>query len=282
MSGRIVVGVDGSPAAAAALAWAASEARLRGAALVACSVVEGRGRHGDDETVDSAVTSALEESVGGYPTTVLTSHGEPGVDLLAACVDADLLVVGSRGRGWIAGALLGSVSRWCVTHARCPVVVVGHQSVTVPVGRVVVGVDGSPDARAALLVAAQEARLRGAKLHVLHAVYWDNIGTELITPTPEQLLEWGHKLVADELAATGVDGEPIVVVGHPREVLVQHSEDADLLVVGTRGHTPTVSLVLGSVSERCVRHARCPVLVTRADRRDRDDHSQTDSIRATT
>ena len=260
MSGRIVVGMDGSAAAAAAvaLAWAASEAGLRGAEVVACSVIEPRQGHYD--AVDSAVTPALEESAGGYPTTVLTRHGEPGVELLAACDDAGLLVVGSGGRGRL---------------------VVGHWSEIAFAGRVVVGVDGSPDSRAALLVAAQEARLRGATRSVLHAVYWDNIGTELIVPTPEQLRDWGYKLVANALVATGVDGEPAVVIGHPDQVLVHHSESADLLVVGTRGDIPTISLVLGSVSERCVRHARCPVLV-RADRHHRDDHSQADSARATT
>jgi len=276
VSGRIVVGVDGSASAAAALGWAASEARLRGAELVACSVVERRRGH-DDDVSDSAATLALEESAGGYPTTALTRHGDPMMELLAACDDADLLVVGSRGRGRLAGSLLGSVSRACVTHARCPVVVVGHPPATVPFGRVIAGVDGSRHARAALVVAAQEARLRGATLHVLHAVYWDNIGTELIVPTPEQLQEWGRKLVDAELAATGVDGEPTVVAGHPGETLVQHSEDADLLVLGTRGHNPAASLLLGSVSEHCVRHARCPVLVTQADRQHRDDHAQASS-----
>lgn len=281
MSGHIVVGVDGSPEAASALAWAASEARLRGAELVACSVIEPRHGHADAVS-DSAVTPASEESTGGYPATALTRHGEPAVELLAACQDGDLLVVGSRGRGRLAGTLLGSVSRACVTHARCPVVVVGHPSATGPVGRVIAGVDGSPHARAALLAAAREARLRGATLHVLHAVYWDNIGTELSTPSPEQLLEWGHKLVANELAVTGVDGEPTVVAGHPGEVLAQHSGNADLLVLGTRGHNPAASLLLGSVSEHCVRHARCPVMVMRVDHHQRDDHAPADSTTATT
>jgi nucleotide-binding universal stress UspA family protein len=281
MRGRIVVGVDGSASAAAALAWAASEARLRGVELVACSVVE---RHPDrhHDVSDSVAMLAPEESADGYPTTVLTRYGEPRAELLAVSDDADLLVVGTRGRGRLAGSLSGSVSRACATHARCPVVVVGQPSPTLPAGRVVVGVDGSVHARAALLVAAEEARLRGATLQVLHAVYWDNIGTELITPTPKQLLEWGHKLVDAELAETRVNGESTIVTGHPGEVLVQHSGSADLLVLGSRGHNHAVSLLLGSISEHCVRHARCPVLVTRADRRHRDDEAQATPTEART
>ncbi len=269
MTRRIVVGVDGSAPAAAAVDWAASEARLRGAELVVCSVVEPHSLGVDPQHSDR-VLAASRAAAGGQATT-LTRHGDPSTELLAAGRGADLLVVGSRGRSRLADVLLGSVSRACVTHAVCPVVVVRHPTPRVPVGRVVVGLDGSRHARAALLLAVQEAELRGAELHVLHAVYWDNIGTELITPAPEQLEEWGHRLVDGELAATGVIGEVAVVHGHAGEVLVHDSGDADLLVVGTRGRNPAVSLLVGSVSEHCLRHARCPVMVTRdhTGRRDR-------------
>lgn len=266
MSGRIVVGVDGSAAAAVALGWAATEARLRGAELVVCSVVE--RHHGRDGPVDGAASLGLEESAGGYPTTVLTRYGKPEVELIAAAEGADLLIVGSRGRGRLAGSLLGSVSRACLAHARCPVVVVGHPPAAVPVGRVIAGVDGSVHARSTLLAAAEEARVRGATLHVLHAVHWDSIGAEMITPTSEQLLEWGHKLVTDELAATGVLGEPTVVVGHPGPALVHRSGDADLIVLGARGHHAAAGLLLGSTGEHCIQKAHCPVMVTRADRHD--------------
>ena len=145
----------------------------------------------------------------------------------------------------------------------------------------VAGLNGSVHARAALLLAAEEAQLRGATLQVLHAVYWDNTGTELATPTPEQLKEWGHKLVDAELAATGVIGEVAVVHARPGEVLVQHSRDADLLVVGTRGHNPAATLLLGSVSEHCVRYAPCPVMVTQADRPHGEGEAQADEAGST-
>lgn len=132
-------------------------------------------------------------------------------------------------------------------------------------GRIIVGVDGSPAAAAALGWAATEARLRGAMLRVVHVVRWNNNGAEFITPTAEQLLEWGHKLVDDLLAATGVSAEQLVVPGDASEELVHQSQEADLLVVGTRGHNPLAGLLLGSVSDHCVRHARCPVVVARAD-----------------
>jgi nucleotide-binding universal stress UspA family protein len=81
--------------------------------------------------------------------------------LIDASQNADLLLVGSRGRGGFAGMLLGSVSRHCAAHAHCPVVVVrgGHDSTVERRRRIVVGVDGSPSSRRAPEWAAAEAKL---------------------------------------------------------------------------------------------------------------------------
>ena len=132
-------------------------------------------------------------------------------------------------------------------------------------GRVIVGVDASEHSRQALRVAADEARLRGAALHVLHAVHWDD-ATGLLSPTRKELVQWGRRLVAAELGATGVTGRPVIVPGLASEVLVRHSAHADLLVVGSRGRNPATSLLLGSTSEHCTRHAQCQVMVIRARR----------------
>jgi nucleotide-binding universal stress UspA family protein len=266
MMRRIVVGFDGSPAAVAAVAWAAREARLRGAELVAWTVLDRpESRHASDSVAAKTRPRSIEESAVDYPVTVGHGYGDAAAELVAACADADLLVVGSRGRGPLEGLLLGSVSHACLAHAPCPVVVLRPQlGVAASHKRVIVGVDGSEHSRQALRVAAEEARLRGAALHVLHAVHWDNSGEELLTPTNKQLVEWGRKLVLAELAATGVTGRPVVVDGHASEVLVRRSAHADLLVVGSRGRNPVTNLLLGSTSENCARHAHCPVMVNRA------------------
>jgi nucleotide-binding universal stress UspA family protein len=147
---------------------------------------------------------------------------------------------------------------------------------------VVVGVDGSGRARQALRVAAEEARLRSAALDVVHVVHWDNIGTELLTPTVERLLGWGDKLVGAELAGTGVAGTPSVEHGYPGEVLVRHSAEADLLVLGSRGHNPVSGLLLGSTSEHCARHGHCPVMVVHLPgKQDSDAQAQASWAEAT-
>jgi len=142
MSG-IVVGVDDSPAAERALRWAVEEARLRGTELHVISAWEfpfapaaASGSDDDDllPRVPSLEQSALDElaeavvKAGGKPedekVDVRVVHGSPSRVLLDAARNADLLVVGSRGRGGFTGLVLGSVSNVCIRRATCPVVVV--------------------------------------------------------------------------------------------------------------------------------------------------------------
>src|SRR6185503_12473942 len=87
------------------------------------------------------------------------AQGDAAGVLVEAAAGADLLVVGSRGRGGVTGTVLGSVSRACLQHAPCPVAVV-HDVAPTERSRIVVGVDGSPGARAALEWAYAEAELR--------------------------------------------------------------------------------------------------------------------------
>ena len=131
--GKIVIGVDGSAGSQQALRWAARQARLTGEELHAVSVwdyptgalvLEDIDWFGiTSKTLDDAVTTSLHpDEADRVQRSVL--RGYPARVLLDTAADADLLVVGSRGRGGMVGMLLGSVSQHVVTHARCPVVVV--------------------------------------------------------------------------------------------------------------------------------------------------------------
>jgi nucleotide-binding universal stress UspA family protein len=143
---------------------------------------------------------------------------------------------------------------------------------------VVVGADGSEGSRQALRLAAQEAELRGAALHALHA--WQ-IPLILALPEPSiagfavvsaddldrvaQLSEEQGVRILDEalaeLAGSGIEIEREVVEANPAEALVRASSGAELLVVGSRGRGGFSSLLLGSVSQHCLEHAHCPVAV---------------------
>src|SRR5579875_3899993 len=138
----------------------------------------------------------------------------------------------------------------------------------IPAGpRVVVGVDGSEAARAALVYAAEEARLRGALLEVVHAWQYpfDMAATTYSVPVPAgEMKQWAEQVVDDMLSDAEVDPARVARVavnGPAAPVLMEAAKGADLLVVGTRGHNRMTGLFLGSVSQYLAVHAPCPVLV---------------------
>jgi nucleotide-binding universal stress UspA family protein len=151
-------------------------------------------------------------------------------------------------------------------------------------GTIVVGVDGSAGARHALRWAAEEARLRGSRLLIVHAWrigYWgvpgggygslggpfdpfNGVGLSDLHQAAEELLE---KVTAGlEGEAEGVEIERRVVEGSAPELLVDAAAEADLLVVGSRGHGGFAGLLLGSVSQQCAHHSPCPVVIVHAPR----------------
>jgi nucleotide-binding universal stress UspA family protein len=142
---------------------------------------------------------------------------------------------------------------------------------------IVVGVDHSPDANAALVFAEDEARLRGATLRVVHAWQYGYIGytgfeggmpaiggdIKKMQAAAEAALE---SSVSQAMGKSDVKIEQRVVQGAPAAVLVEESRDADLLVVGSRGHGGFTQLLLGSVSQQCAHLSECPVVIVRAKR----------------
>jgi nucleotide-binding universal stress UspA family protein len=301
-SPRVLVGIDGSPGARAALVQAWFTAARRSAILDVVSVypalpawfggpppaqpgdeavrvdTDTRARAFVDEVgKDPAVVDIV--GAAAVPVRIRALPGTPAEALVEASGDADLLVVGSRGRGAVRSAVLGSVALHCVTHARCPVEVV-HRVPAAAASGVVVGVDGSVDSRAALHAAIVEAARTGSPVRVVAAYEVGNIWSDMYAvtaPTKQRLAAELERIVDSEVA--GVREEipaevaarvPAItteaVEGPPSDLLVAASEDAELLVVASRGHGALRGLLLGSVALRCVVHGRCPVLVVRTPR----------------
>jgi nucleotide-binding universal stress UspA family protein len=136
---------------------------------------------------------------------------------------------------------------------------------------VVVGVDGSPESVGALKWAGDYAATAGARLRaVLAWRYPAAVGSAPVGVAPasvsnevrQQMTGTLTKAIAE--ASPGVSVEPQIGYGHPAEVLVNLSDEADLLVVGNRGHGAFTGMLVGSVSIHCVTHAHCPVVVVRA------------------
>jgi nucleotide-binding universal stress UspA family protein len=140
---------------------------------------------------------------------------------------------------------------------------------------IVVGVDQSEGAKAALAFAHEEARLRRATLRAVHAWQFGYVGYKGLEGSVPALggdIRELREAAEATLEATmrealpdpgEVTVEQRVVEGAPGAVLVDESQDADLLVVGSRGHGGFAQLLLGSVSQQCAHHAACPVVIVR-------------------
>jgi len=196
--------------------------------------------------------------------------GPAAARLLQEAEGADLLVVGSRGLGGFRDLLLGSVSQHCLHHAGVPVAVVHGEVPEEPADPegIVVGIDGSATAQHALAWALDEARLRGAAVHVVHA--WN------VAPVYSPYVAYGeatgvledaaHVVISDPLADADVSGLPSTVVrtvrcGSAAGAILDAAADADLVVLGSRGRGGFTGLLLGSVTHQVTHHARCPVVV---------------------
>ncbi|MEV0134148.1 universal stress protein [Dactylosporangium sp. NPDC050688] len=138
--------------------------------------------------------------------------------------------------------------------------------------RIVVGVDGSPGSRTALHWAIGQAEQTGATVEAIGA--WQDpvtggsvIGWAPMIYTGDSIVALIEKALADTVAdvtaqhATTIDVITRVMPGHPAKVLLDAANGAELLVVGSRGHGTFAGILLGSVSQHCVQHAPCPVVV---------------------
>lgn len=137
-------------------------------------------------------------------------------------------------------------------------------------GRIVVGVDGSEGSVEALRWALEEARLRGDDVRAVHAWTYPIVAGPMgaiippmarddVERTAEEALEESIAELSDTELQAQV--ERVVVEGSPSAVLVEESEGADLLVIGSRGHGDFAGLLLGSVSHQCAHRSWCPVVI---------------------
>lgn len=283
----IVAAVDGSPESMAAVDWAARSAAMRRSRLKLVHVMippvvmgfpeaaipadyfewqeeEGRKLLGE-------ARNAVEKALGDVPIEVSSEmiSGSAVATLVDVSKTAQLLVVGCRGRGALARGLLGSVSSGLVHHAHCPVAVIHDEdsatrSSTAPV---VVGIDGSPAAELATSIAFEEASFRGVELVAVHAWHDEKL-VEVPTVDWSAVRDAGEEILSERLAGW-TERYPDVPVRRVLQadkvacLLLEQSESAQLLVVGSRGRGGFVGMLLGSVATAVVNTARLPVIVAR-------------------
>ncbi len=274
----VVVGFNERPASRDALALAQAFCALTDAELIVASVraywPELLGHEGYERVVAEDEAWLRREAVkvvGDLPfsTRVLAGgHETGGLKEVAAAEDADLIVVGSTHRGRLGRVLPGSAGERVLNNAPCAVAVapLGLADQGFEPRTIAVAYDGSRTAGVALRLGYELAERARASLLLLGAVDLDLDVTGLEPVSPEQLGEARmrrHLRQAELGAPRSVSVETRLLHGAPSHVLPEAARDADLLVLGSRGHYgPARRLFLGSVAAQVTRDAPCSTLIT--------------------
>ncbi|MER6222205.1 universal stress protein [Streptomyces sp900105755] len=266
MGSMVVVGVDGSSSSHAAVVQAAREAERRGAELRVVHAfswpVGPMYAPLDPSPLNTLAHDAAQDArrvAPGVEVGDAVMIGGAVSVLVAESRAADLVVVGRRGIGGFVGMLLGSTAVSVAAHSHCPVLVVREEPDGA--GPVVLAVDGSAEGEKAVEFAFAEAALRGAELVAVHAWLPDHEPAGTGVERPERLLAQAVAGRAERYPDVTVRQE--VLSGEIREVLVQASRNAQLMVAGARGRGGFSGMLLGSVSQALLHHAHCPVAVVR-------------------
>ncbi|WP_410790603.1 universal stress protein [Kribbella sp. C-35] len=287
----VMVGVDGSVSAQAALAWAVAEASYRRCPLHIVHaftwpmIADPFGLSLTEPTNDGLRAAAgwilaeaknqARQAAADISVTAELFAAAAAPTLLSQAQGAQLVVVGSRGLGGFRGLLTGSVSSTVAAHAPCPVIVVHpHRDGTAfpvsPTGRVVVGVDGSDVSAAAIRFAFQEAARRRVGITAVHAAAPTRqhpslrVPAEIVEQVDRQL--FAEAMDSKRVLIPGIDVETKLVHSHPVQALLDEADGAELVVVGSRGRGGFTGMLLGSVSQAVLHHAACPVAVVHPHR----------------
>lgn len=229
-------------------------------------------REGTKERLDEIRAGVAKEGVGA---TAEVSSLFPVEAILAAQKDvgADVIALGTRGLTGVKHAVLGSVAERTVRHAPCPVLTVKEGDAGGQPRRIVVATDFSAGGDYAVDVAVVLAKTFGAALHIVHAF---EVPLAFVTPyevaIPDNLVREGREAArkrldasVDAAKAKGVaaTGELVEMPAASSIVEAATATKADLIVIGTRGHTGLKHVLLGSVAERTLRLAPCAVLTVK-------------------
>ncbi len=280
---KVVVGIDGSDNSHHALAWAlAKRCRLGEVTPVmvfqpqsALDLIPRLGRPEEASTIRTAAEAELRQAIdashdadSGMIERARVIEGYPGVGLVDAAEDADLLVVGTRGRSSLATMVLGSVSEYCAKHASVPVAVVPEGfPADRPLSTIVVGVDGSGYAEAALRWAIDHVEPDGRIIAAGALSIWGYMAGDFDPPADlmEQQIRRAIEQSVERVTGTDYRGPRITIQVSNEDARVALRDlaaaEADMLVIGARGTSGVAYLVLGSVSTALIHHPTVPTVL---------------------
>jgi nucleotide-binding universal stress UspA family protein len=270
---NVLVGVDGKPNGRDAVALAShltdTDGKLTlahvhpGALHASRAITPGNVREERGASEKLLEAERADAGIGAELISIVAPSPGRGLHLQAEEQRADLLVVGSSSRGALGRAMLGDDTRAALNGAPCAVAIasLGYAEDPVPIVKVGVAYDGSPESKAALASARQIAAPTGASIRALEVVpimtyAYSGLVPAAIGESVDAMLEEANSRLK-ELP----DVEGSAVYGLIGEELAAFGDDLDVLVVGSRGYGPVKRLMLGSTSEYLERHARCSLVV---------------------
>ena len=287
---RLIVGVDGTEGSVEALRWAAHEAARRGwplhvmtcaelpvaveAGIIGTSGMSGSAMDGivaDYEAINQRAVNLARSFGLDLAVTGETVLGAPAYAVVGAAHADDVVVIGATSHPGRLTDVLGSVATVVAHRAHCPVVVVhGSERRDAVIGRIVVGVDGSDGSDIGLDWAIEQAIRCDAELVLVHGWTYPYQGprTGVSEPRDDMRLDAMRTLEVSALrvknVAPALRCHSIISEQSPAKAIIDAGKEADLVVVGSRGHGGFSALLLGSVSRTVLQHAAVPVVVVRA------------------
>lgn len=292
MSNLVTVGLDGSSAGSAAADWAADEAELRGAALELVHA-EDWAQYGPfaapppeprPQWAEDLLSLTRDRLLREHPTLGISTRGTKGLAaskvLASAAAEADLLVLGSRGLGTVAGFIVGSTGSATIPATETPVVLVrsidgedrppGHAD---DAGPVVLGVDLRSNCDRLLAFACEEADRRACPLVVVHGWSLPPVFSyaPALDPGVEQEMTDGLETTLRELLSPWEQKYPQlavdarIVIGQPAVQILDAASGAALVVVGRRIRRPALGARIGPITHAVMHHATSPVAVVAHD-----------------
>jgi nucleotide-binding universal stress UspA family protein len=289
---NILCPVDRSPSSLEAITYAIALARWQGARLHLLEVVESAAaasgrRAPEDDSVLNDTRAALERDLRRVLTarraadvkvTIHMRTGNVVQEILAQAREsrADLVLIGSHGRGGVQRLVLGSVAEKVLRLATCPVLVVRSGSTVARrsrsfFGTILCATDFSPAANRAVTYATRLAKEAGARLIVMHAVEWpfeDALTSGAVAELRQRLEASAHDTLIRLLRRSGAEdpeAHAVVTVGKASTAIitVARARSADLIVMGVSGRGATDVALLGSTTHQVIREGTKPVLTVR-------------------
>lgn len=268
MLNRVLVATDGSDYSAGAIRTGVALAKSRGARLIGLSIVLYNPEYSTlvpnlQEEAEKRAREALKsfiEAAGGGAEAITREAFDPSAGIVQGAREnsADIIVVGRRGKRGLARMMVGDATAKVIGHASCPVLV-APRAARLWEKRILLATDGSQSSEAAAGAAGHLAKQSGLPVTV--------VSVTTVSHSDARRKEAEHAVAAkvEQLKGMGLKAEGKVVEGRPDEAIAKLAEDvgADLIVMGSHGRTGLSKILLGSVVERVIGQAACPVLVVK-------------------